>query len=572
MENSYIPKFEDTEEVISTPSFEETQDVVSEAPSIAESLARGAAQGASLGFSDELTGLLESLVTDKTYEQARDESRLAYARAKEENPTASMLGTGVGGLATALIPGGAVARAVGGASKAVQAAKTGAIIGGVEGGLAGLGGATGDVSSQLSDAATGAALGAATGGLLGGAAAKAGDIISTSRLGRARQLAEERPDINLGELAKGEAAGKAIETQAKPVQDLLQNIQTKQKVIGEEIGAMRQGSGPLSAEELKSILEASQEIPTGKVSGKEALSKILPEVGDALKPAVVEGQKYRSTLADVATLEKRIKSEMFDKGQIGPAQRQALDDYSKKLASLEQSKLTEAGYDPSVLADLKQRLDSLKQIVGDKKAFQKDFKALESKDKAAALAQSLQEGSQDTKQFFEKLLAESTPEAKQALETAQGQARTIRDYAKFQDEATSTDFTQAVKNMFINYPTKIGMEAVTAKSGAGRLAYDLAGKLGSKAAPTATGLQTAATPASDVEATKGSYDQVSKLSAQELQNIEQNISGEASKTKFRSLALKLKTGTPVEKAGAYSQLMQDPIFKEAAKKAAISLP
>ena len=57
-----------------------------------ESGLRGAAQGASLGFSDEITGAIESLLSEKSYEQARDESRRNYKQAQEQNPIS--FGTG----------------------------------------------------------------------------------------------------------------------------------------------------------------------------------------------------------------------------------------------------------------------------------------------------------------------------------------------------------------------------------------------------------------------------------------------------------------------------------------------
>lgn len=83
-----------------------------------ESFLRGGGQGLSFGFGDELTGAVESLFTDKTYEQSRDESRAANDAAREANPW-TYGGSEVGG---ALIPsiiallgsGGTAAPAVGG--------------------------------------------------------------------------------------------------------------------------------------------------------------------------------------------------------------------------------------------------------------------------------------------------------------------------------------------------------------------------------------------------------------------------------------------------------------------------
>lgn len=78
-----------------------------------ESAARGVAQGASLGFADEITGLLESLGTDKTYQQARDESRENYQLAHEANPKTSIAGELAGGLAGAFVPGMNLAKGAG---------------------------------------------------------------------------------------------------------------------------------------------------------------------------------------------------------------------------------------------------------------------------------------------------------------------------------------------------------------------------------------------------------------------------------------------------------------------------
>jgi len=70
-----------------------------------QSALRGLAQGVSLGYADELSGAVESALTDKTYEQARDESRKNFDSAREANPMtygASQLG---GAIATGFIPG-----------------------------------------------------------------------------------------------------------------------------------------------------------------------------------------------------------------------------------------------------------------------------------------------------------------------------------------------------------------------------------------------------------------------------------------------------------------------------------
>lgn len=124
-----------------------------------ESFLRGIGQGASLGFADELTGAIESLVTDKTYDQARDESRANYRSAEEENPLTFLGGNIAGGVLTP-IPGMGAAKGIG------QVALKGAQLGAV----GGLGASEKDITNPdiLKDIAMGAGLG---GTLAGGTAA-----------------------------------------------------------------------------------------------------------------------------------------------------------------------------------------------------------------------------------------------------------------------------------------------------------------------------------------------------------------------------------------------------------------
>lgn len=124
-----------------------------------ESGARGLAQGASLGFADEITGALESAFTDKTYQQARDESRKNYALAQAANPATYGVSEIAGTVGTSLIPG---IGAGGTLTKAVLA-------GAGAGGLSGLGTSTADLSKgefgqAASDTLEGAAIGATLGG------------------------------------------------------------------------------------------------------------------------------------------------------------------------------------------------------------------------------------------------------------------------------------------------------------------------------------------------------------------------------------------------------------------------
>lgn len=119
----------------------------------AESAVRGATQGLTLGFADEISGAIESTLTDKPFEQARNESRQNFARAQEENPNAYIMGEVAGGIGGAFASGG------------LSAGYRGAAI---VGGLAGVGFSNRTGSDLIKDAAIGSAFG------IGGEAAAKG--------------------------------------------------------------------------------------------------------------------------------------------------------------------------------------------------------------------------------------------------------------------------------------------------------------------------------------------------------------------------------------------------------------
>jgi hypothetical protein len=138
----------------------------------AESLARGALQSATLGFADEITAGVESLFTDKTYDQSREESRQAYREAQEANPgtyTAGQLG---GTAATFLVPGLGVAKGASLAGRAANMARVGA----VEGAAFGAGASEADLTrGEVTDLAKDVAIGAGMGAITGAG----GELVST---------------------------------------------------------------------------------------------------------------------------------------------------------------------------------------------------------------------------------------------------------------------------------------------------------------------------------------------------------------------------------------------------------
>ena len=154
------------------------------APSVLEAFLRGGAQGATAGFSDELVGGVESLFTNKTYQQARDESRAANAAAKAANPYAFGAGEVGGTLATALVPGGAVARGAGFAAKVGVAAAQGAV--------SGLGYSEGqDAATIAKDTLAGGAMGAAGGAVFGAVGKGLAKLVAKSPERASKRIVQE---------------------------------------------------------------------------------------------------------------------------------------------------------------------------------------------------------------------------------------------------------------------------------------------------------------------------------------------------------------------------------------------
>lgn len=143
-----------------------------------ESFLRGAAQGATLDFADEIAGAgstVGSLLTDQRdlpltevldlYRQKRDESRQAFQEAEEANPATFTAGDVAGGIAPALVTGGASVAP----TLAKQGLKAAAKVGAKAGAKAGAATALGrteeitDLPEVAEDVAVGTALGAGFG-------------------------------------------------------------------------------------------------------------------------------------------------------------------------------------------------------------------------------------------------------------------------------------------------------------------------------------------------------------------------------------------------------------------------
>lgn len=199
-----LPRFEDLvdeEPSSGLPSFDSLQDETTPEVSKTESGLRGGAQGLSFGFADELTGALQSMIGDKTYEQARDESRANYTKAEEANPKTYMAGE-IGGavlpaVAATLASGGSAApAAAGGIAKMIAPttikgmAALGAMdaLGHSESDLT-----KGDIGGAAKDTARGAVTGAVAGGIGKGISAAGENLLPALK-----KLATEGGESALG--------------------------------------------------------------------------------------------------------------------------------------------------------------------------------------------------------------------------------------------------------------------------------------------------------------------------------------------------------------------------------------
>jgi len=91
-------------------------------PSVLESILRGLAQGASLGYADEAIGGVKSLLGPRSYQEYRDEQRVADENARGTNPKSFIASEFAGGVATPIAAARAL-KVLGLASNAANASK-----------------------------------------------------------------------------------------------------------------------------------------------------------------------------------------------------------------------------------------------------------------------------------------------------------------------------------------------------------------------------------------------------------------------------------------------------------------
>jgi hypothetical protein len=157
-----------------------------------ESLGGGAGQGVSFGFGDEGMATLDSLFSNRTYEESVAARRQLMEAQRLANPGYYLGGEIAGAIPTVFVPiGGAAANAARAGQTAAGVVRAGATTGMVTGGLSGAGHDEGGIVDRLD----GAALGAASGGVAGALFAGAGVLVAR---GVAKTRIWARASLNRG--------------------------------------------------------------------------------------------------------------------------------------------------------------------------------------------------------------------------------------------------------------------------------------------------------------------------------------------------------------------------------------
>lgn len=247
-------------------------------PGQLESGLRGAAQGLSLGFADEITGALESAFTDKTYEQARDESRANYKSAKDANPITYGAGEIGGGVATSFVPGLNIAK---GASLAQMAGKAA-----LAGGAMGLGKSEADnVRDMAIDTGKGALIGGATGGAInqlgrvGAPIKNVIDDVATAPIGKAGDRGLVASALNKAHQA-GAAGNKMVDDVLERVTPSSGSAQTDQMINSIVKGASKLGRYGL-ASKAQGALDTLEQGPKVAQWAAGKASPLLEKLGNS---------------------------------------------------------------------------------------------------------------------------------------------------------------------------------------------------------------------------------------------------------------------------------------------------
>lgn len=308
-----------------------------EEPSMVESLLRGGVQGVSKGFADEITGAGEALFTDKTYEQARNESRAAYKAAEEANPITYNVGDIGAGVASGLLTGGAGLVANLGSTGLKQGVKELAKLGAKEGAAFGLGQSEADLTKgDIAGAAKDTVIGAGAGATLGAALPILGKGLKNKSEALLDLLKGTKPGENLSDAFKLSQKGetflgkkgkdKIIEDSNKTAEALLQSFKEQYKKGSSKIGkALDSDTRPKNVSENIKNIESMINDGTMPTDDKARLQDILNQYKQrlqlpdrAVKTGEVQGIDVKGIDKAKAAMDKSIakaKSEAEVLGQ-----------------------------------------------------------------------------------------------------------------------------------------------------------------------------------------------------------------------------------------------------------------
>lgn len=256
-------------------------------PGMIEATLRGAAQGLTFSGADELTAALESALSDKTYQQALEESRGAYKAAEEAHPYISTAGNIAGGI------GGATAAAL-----AAPALGLGGVVGAGAQGL-----------STLQKLGKLASAGAGYGALSGlGASEKS---LTEQPVELAKDVAKSAAEgaILTPVVAGGVSAlGKVGKTISKPVADYLQKYEPVQDLQRSwNIG--RPGfATPEGVNITRSVDPLEQELTTKSKQAQTFINDKLSLIGGAKRQLLEEADLLGKTKPAIQLIDDAEKS------------------------------------------------------------------------------------------------------------------------------------------------------------------------------------------------------------------------------------------------------------------------
>ena len=305
---------------------------------VASGLARAIGQGISFGFADEAEAYIRSKFSDRDYKQIRDEIRGKVDKFRDENAGLAYGAEIAASVATAFIPGGALAQA---ARVPQTAIKAGSVLAGgplrramQSGGLYGAG-----VAEEVKDIP----LSASTGALIGGTVQKLTPAVTEG----AKSLIKKGAS-----LSPGEKYGGIIGT----IEAGLENAPIAKGLMGRAGGLTEKSVAPVMYGEVMSTL--GKKLPIGlspRGAYRAVRTEFKKQYDDALEGATISvDQNFKDSIDEV--LNKY--SSGFD--ELAPSDMKKLNSFiqSKIIGGAENGTLTASKF-KSIQSQIKQQTRKL---------------------------------------------------------------------------------------------------------------------------------------------------------------------------------------------------------------------